>query len=208
MTLRDLDLECLLFLLQPERIEGAARACVDGSNAWSGRGHERVQRLLENADLLVAEAPRAPSLLRDRVAFYDPSTYRVARESISAALDLISAGAGSVLYNIAPIRYDVRGVNPSRRTDLIDVTGDASADLFRDFYLERLLPELERDRPDVIGISILNHQQTIPGLALARLLKSQGYFVVIGGTVYTKFVRPHSRATGVPIDVLRRVGRL
>jgi hypothetical protein len=50
------------------------------------------------------------------------------------------------------------------------------------------LPELERDRPDLVAISILNLQQVIPGLTLARRLKERGHFVVVGGTVYTKFV--------------------
>src|SRR5262249_29709224 len=62
------------------------------------------------------------------------------------------------------------------------------ANLFGRFYAERVLPELERDRPDLVAISILNAQQVIPGLTLARLLKERGHFVVVGGTLYSKFV--------------------
>jgi hypothetical protein len=51
-----------------------------------------------------------------------------------------------------------------------------------------VLPDLDRDRPDLVAVSILNLQQVIPGLTLARRLKERGHFVVIGGTVFTKFV--------------------
>jgi len=45
-----------------------------------------------------------------------------------------------------------------------------------------------------VGISILNFQQIIPGLTLAKQLKQNGLRVVIGGTVYTKFVESLKKA--------------
>src|SRR5437899_3223539 len=72
--------------------------------------------------------------------------------------------------------------------DLVALSKAPSLNLFERFYEEQLFPSLEQDRPDLIGISILNFQQVIPGLMLARGLRSRGHFVVLGGTVYTKFV--------------------
>jgi radical SAM superfamily enzyme YgiQ (UPF0313 family) len=56
------------------------------------------------------------------------------------------------------------------------------------FYPSVVIPKIRAENPDLVGISILNFQQIIPGLTLAKQLKQQGLRVVIGGTVYTKFV--------------------
>jgi anaerobic magnesium-protoporphyrin IX monomethyl ester cyclase len=190
VTMRDLDLEGLLWLLEPARLaEGVGRALRSAPPpAGGGPMALRLRGLMADAEQVVAEAARAPSVLRDAEAFFDPHAYRLAREAMSGALDLVSRGFGGMRYNVAPVSYEVAGVDPSRIADLLKVTADPGADLFRDFYAERLLPDLEADRPDAIGISILNHQQALPGLMLARRLKEAGHFVVLGGTVYTKFV--------------------
>jgi anaerobic magnesium-protoporphyrin IX monomethyl ester cyclase len=191
VTMRDLDLEGLLWLLEPTRLERGVRACADAvaagaldrwPDAW------RIRNLLADPERLVSEAVKAPSVLRDEVAFFDPHAYRVAREAIAGALDVVSCGLGGVRYNIAPVRYDVRGADPARLGDLLRVTQDADADVFAEFWAERVLGELDADRPDVVGLSILNHQQVIPGLRLARLLRRSGHTVLLGGTVYAKFV--------------------
>jgi radical SAM superfamily enzyme YgiQ (UPF0313 family) len=96
-------------------------------------------------------------------------------------------------YNIYPIRYDVAGVDSQSLADLIRVTADRDANLFAEYWETDVLPRLERRRPDLIGITITNRQQVIPGLTLARQLRERGHFVVLGGTVYTKFAQQLAR---------------
>src|SRR6266849_2661513 len=108
---------------------------------------------------------------------------------IRSALELVSAASGGLVdYSIEPAHYDVRGADVMRLADLAAATADPHANLFEAYYQSSVLAELERDRPDLVAVSILNVQQVIPGLTLARRLKTAGHFVVIGGTVYTKFV--------------------
>jgi len=66
------------------------------------------------------------------------------------------------------------------------VTGNPADNLFEELY-ETTVRDLLRDRPDLVGISILNGQQIIPGLTLARRCREAGLTVVLGGTVYAKF---------------------
>src|SRR5687767_651166 len=188
-TVRDLDVEGLLATIEPARVAEAARTCerhLDRATADAERA--RLRTALAHADYVVARIGDAPGALRDPTTFYQSHAYYDARERIVRALELVAAAAGSVYYDINPARYDVAGRDPSRLADLAAVTGDPGTNLFEDYYQERVLPELECDRPDVVGISILNLQQVIPGLRLARLLKERGHFVVLGGTVYTKVV--------------------
>jgi anaerobic magnesium-protoporphyrin IX monomethyl ester cyclase len=187
-SVRDLDLEALLFLIEPTRVADAARTCRLrlGSDAKSPDS-SLIRKLLAHETYIVDNIGRAPHTLRHPDAFYQPHQFHSARECIVRALEIISAANGCARYSIAPVSYEVNGVDPTRLRDLALVTADAHANLFDEFYRKSVLQDFEHDRPDVVGISILNHQQLIPGLILSRTLKSRGYFVVIGGTVFVKF---------------------
>jgi hypothetical protein len=188
-SVRDLNLEGLLSLLEPSNIADAASACrLRLQQSPEGRERERLKDVLLDADYVTAHVGDAVSHLRDRELFYRPHVYHHARQCIIRALDLTSAAAGPVRYNIGPVRYDVDGVDATTFSDLARVTADPQLNLFDRFYHDDVLAALERDWPNLVGLSILNFQQVIPGLTLARLLKSRGHFVVIGGTVFTKFV--------------------
>ncbi|MCB9755815.1 MAG: B12-binding domain-containing radical SAM protein [Myxococcales bacterium] len=194
VTVRDLDLEGLLELATPARVTLAARDCRRRLEAPSAAPDaDRLRAALRWADDLRESLPGAVDELRDPVGFFDPHRHHVARERLVNALELVSAAAGRVRYNIGPIRYDVDGFDPSRLRDLLALTDAPQHNLFDSLYRESLLPALARDRPDVVGVSILNAQQLIPGLYLARALKRGGHFVVIGGTVFSKFTAALAR---------------
>ncbi|HET9931560.1 MAG TPA: hypothetical protein VFQ35_12760, partial [Polyangiaceae bacterium] len=189
-TMHDLDLEGLLALVAPERLQRAAKALRD---AQSGPPSDRVRRLLGISEFLVDSSDRAVAVLRDPVDFYDPLKHQQARTVLSDALALVSAASGNVQYNILPIAYDVEGADAASLRDLLRVTSDRATNLFQEDWEEHLFPRLSAEAPDIVGISITNRQQIVPGLHLARALRERNHFVVIGGTVFTKFV-----------DVLRR----
>src|SRR5262249_36653655 len=187
-TVRDLDLEALLFLIEPARVAAAAQTCRQrlGPNA-KGTDDPAPWRLREHGRYLVDHIGEAPGILRHPEAFFQPHRFHAARACIAGALELVSAANGLARYNIAPVSYEVAGIDPTRLRDLAAAAAQPRANLFDEFYRERVLPDLERDRPDLVGVSILNHQQLIPGLLLSRELRSRGHFVVIGGTVFSKF---------------------
>ena len=162
-TVRDLNVEGLWALTEPEALED--------------RVDERT----------AAAVARARSVLRDPEAFYDPDQLAAARAALAAACTAWSDPAGRVRYQAMGAAYDVDGCDPTRLADLIAVTADRSTNLFDGLWRSELLPALAENRPDVIGISILNRQQIIPGLHLARMLHEAGHVVAIGGTVFAKF---------------------
>lgn len=189
-SMHDLDLEGVLALVSPARLENSAKALRDSQ---SGPPSDRVRRLLGISEFLIQGAERAVAALRDPTDFYDPLKHQQARTVLSDALSLVSAASGHVHYNILPIAYDVDGVDAASLRDLIRGTADPTSNLFLEDWEERLFPRLDAEAPHIVGISITNRQQIIPGLHLARALRQRNHFVVIGGTVFTKFV-----------DVLRR----
>lgn len=185
----DLDLESLLHLLEPARLAAAVAACEKRLRAPVGLDERsRLESALEHAGAVLEGIEPALRALRDEEQFAQPYAFHHARACIAAALELTAAAAGPVHYNIGRIRYDVEGIDPYRLEDLARATADPRLNLFAEFYETRVLAPFDRDRPAVVGVSILNQQQILPGLMLCRLLKERGHFVVVGGTVYSKFV--------------------
>ena len=187
----DLDLESLLHLLSPERLLRAVETSEQRLrvlNSIRSREGSRLRSSLDRAAIVLEGIEPALRTLRDEVEFYQPQAFHHARECIVSALELTSAASGAIHYSIGPIRYDVEGFDASKIGDLACVTADPRFNLFEEYYDERVLQTLQRERPLIVGVSILNHQQILPGLRLCRRLKERGHFVVIGGTVYAKFV--------------------
>ena len=186
-----MDLESLLHLLSPERLLRAVETSEQRLrvlNSIRSREGSRLRSSLDRAAIVLEGIEPALRTLRDEVEFYQPQAFHHARECIVSALELTSAASGAIHYSIGPIRYDVEGFDASKIGDLACVTADPRFNLFEEYYDERVLQTLQRERPLIVGVSILNHQQILPGLRLCRRLKERGHFVVIGGTVYAKFV--------------------
>jgi radical SAM superfamily enzyme YgiQ (UPF0313 family) len=187
-TVRDVDLEAFLWLLEPARVEEAVATCRRLLDHASGDERVRLHSLVAGSDAVLDRIGAAPGRLRDAAAFYNPFAHHAARRCIRSALEITSAAThGLVDYRIEPPRYDVRNTDVMRLADLAAATANPATNLFEPYY-QSVLADLDRDRPDLIAVSILNLQQVIPGLTLARRIKDSGHFVVIGGTVYTKFI--------------------
>jgi radical SAM superfamily enzyme YgiQ (UPF0313 family) len=190
-TVTDVDVEGLRWVLEPARLAAATTRAAHRLPSTAGTSDDPTaaerRRLVEWGPALVDAVPGALASLRDPEAFLDPDRHHEARALVNTALELVSAAHGAVRYAISNAAYDVAGYDASRLDDLVRVTGDPAFDLFDEYHREHVLPAVERDPPDLVGVSILNRQQIIPGLRLARLLKDRGWFVVLGGTVYAKF---------------------
>jgi hypothetical protein len=137
--------------------------------------------------LLEVAPPEAVQVLRSD-GFYRAHDFDRARMSIQRSLQ----AAGQALerpvdYGILPITYHVPERHVSVLADLLDVTGDDRANVFAGLY-RRVIADLQARNPRLVGVAIQNGQQIVPGLLLARRLKEAGFYTVIGGAVYTKFV--------------------
>jgi anaerobic magnesium-protoporphyrin IX monomethyl ester cyclase len=190
VTAFDLNLRGMLWLVQRERLEAAhvtvlARVANTRDNVSITA---TLRDVLARAPMAIDGVDGALRTLRSAEGFLDPDRYNEARALLRCALALVSAAHPGVRCDISNAVYEVEGCDRSRLADLVRVTGDPALNLFDELWRAELLPQLANDRPDVVGVSILNGQQIIPGLMLARLLKESGHTVIIGGTVYAKFV--------------------
>lgn len=186
--LLDLNIDGMLALLEPHKLEYVGEQLRERYEFASSKDRNDLKRLLGLSYLLPERINDALATFHDTEKFYNPNQFNTARETIFNCLDLVSsASLKQVHYNISPICYDVEGIDIQSMADLVKVTEDGAANLFADFWEREVFPQLNARSPDLIGITITNRQQVIPGLTLARQLRKQGFFVILGGAVYTKF---------------------
>lgn len=186
VTVRDLDVEGLYWVLSRERLLDAAHVVRQKAVPTDGLGRLERNRILTYSDWIVSNTAAAFAALRTESHFLDPDRHHQARRTIDAGLALVSAASQRVQYTIRGADYSVLGVDRDCLGDLVAVTSNPADNLFEDLYADAVKDLLD-DRPDLVGISILNRQQIIPGLTLARRCREMGLTVVLGGTVYAKF---------------------
>ncbi len=133
----------------------------------------------KNGPLIVEEVEAAKALIRSE-AFYDGPTSLPAFETTIAALQL-----ASLPYH--PSALELQTYHSAHRPDssrsIRRAVDDRERNMFIDLFAELALPEIAREDPDVVGISIPSVNQVIAALTLARLVKRAGLraHVTIGG---------------------------
>ena len=133
----------------------------------------------------IAEKVEAAKLaIRTPEAFYDPEKLEIDRNILNLAFSIISTAYLPTTISFAP--FEMPSFTGSFDA-LEKVTKDRDENLFIEYYEQHLMPFIEEQKPDVIGITVASHSQLIPALTLSRMLKTmQGKpHVTIGGHVTT-----------------------
>jgi anaerobic magnesium-protoporphyrin IX monomethyl ester cyclase len=187
VSLFDLDIEGVLSLLNPARLLEAGERLKQKAR-MAGTDRQRLfERSAYRASELAETIPAALATIRDPVQFCNPIRLNCARERLYDALDIASLAADRRMrYQTEVLRYEVDGIDPSRFSDLLEVTADPAANLFDEHWRTDVFPRLEKGGYDLVGISLTLRWQIIPGLSLARQLRRRGFRVVIGGTAIAK----------------------
>lgn len=178
VSLHDLALEGLLWLTRTDSIAVCHRLLTR-------RGASDILPSFERASEL---APWALNTLRSSTGFHDAREFLAARDVLSTILRAHGLARGEEFHaSLDPIEYRIRGCDPRRLRDLAWATRPSDASPFTAFDEACVLPRLRAEAPDVVGVTLTNQQQWLPGLSLARTLRSHGWFVVLGGALLSKF---------------------
>ncbi|HEY8743704.1 MAG TPA: radical SAM protein, partial [Chloroflexota bacterium] len=133
----------------------------------------------EQGPLLVRSVAEATAVIRS-AAFYDGARSLPAFETVLAALRLAS-------LPYYPAALELQSYQSAHRPDasasILRAVDDRARNMFIELFEELVLPDLRREDPDVVGVSIPCVNQVIAGLTLARLVKRAGLraHVTIGG---------------------------
>ncbi|PJG51260.1 radical SAM protein [Bradyrhizobium forestalis] len=187
VSLFDLDIEGVLDLLRPERLLEAGERVARRAARSDANQRPLLERTAGRAPELAETIPAALRTIRDPAQFCDPVLLNQARERLYNCLDLVSlASERNVRYQTEILRYDVEGVDPSRFSDLLQMTADPTTNLFQGHWDADVFRRLDAGNFNLIGISLTLRWQIMPGLSLARQLRRRGFPVVLGGTAIAK----------------------
>jgi hypothetical protein len=177
---RDLNVETYDTVLSRAYLE----QCLDRLRADQQRGRQRavpegIQWALAEGPALAAQIAAAKAVFRTP-AFYDGEKSLAAFLVIAQSLDLAS-------LPFYPAQLDLLNYYPASPVDssrtLLPAVRDPQHNLFLEIFQRGVIPDIGRERPDIVGISIPTQGQMLAAMTLAYLIKQAGLacHVTIGG---------------------------
>ncbi len=154
-----------------------------------------VVQALRSGPAIAARVDRAKKVLRSP-AFFDGSAGREALTTVVEALQIAS-------LPFFPAALELGTYRPARTADstrnVLSEVRDPQVNMLIDLFTRGILADIERERPDVVGISIPSMAQMIPGLTIAALIKDRGLpcHVTVGGPHITMLRERLVRSPGV-----------
>jgi hypothetical protein len=183
---RDLNVETYDILLsRRELARASAKINRDyGSLLFCGIDQRELDRLMKMSRFLMDEVENAKRVIRHHSDFIDYQRYTRSKKVLDQSLALISiAYFGSRLsFESYKMFY-----SPFVAGQVIQAVQAPEYNLYHDFYERYTIPSIITENPSILGISIATHNQVIPGLTLAYMVKRTlpGVHIVIGGKYFT-----------------------
>ncbi|MBX2999702.1 MAG: radical SAM protein [Caldilineaceae bacterium] len=183
---RDLNVEVFDTLLRRDAVLAAVDLLYQRFGSQQSRPQrgpspppDQIQWALRNGPMLAEEVEQAVAVMRSE-AFFDGSIGLSAFQTVVNALEVISLPFFPSYLNLQT--YVANGPVDSSRF-LLHAVQDEQHNMFIEVFRRILLPDVIREQPDVVGISIPSMAQMLPGMTAAYLIKAAGLkcHVSIGG---------------------------
>jgi anaerobic magnesium-protoporphyrin IX monomethyl ester cyclase len=139
--------------------------------------------------VMVQEVEPAKTVLRKREHFFQLNDYMQAVKKLATLLELVSDAIypSELSFNHYKSKYS------NRCSDgVFQAIEDEDSNLFAPFFRSDVLPLIEAERPDIVGLCFAFPDQLIPGLTLARMIKEidPTIHIVAGGNIITRLAEP------------------
>jgi anaerobic magnesium-protoporphyrin IX monomethyl ester cyclase len=178
---RDLNVEVFDYVLTPTYLQQALRQLRrnPAQRSFGGPPAELRRWALNRGHYLVANIEKAKRTIRSD-AFFDGPIGRRAIETVADALQLASAPFFPAALEISTYRP---ALSADSSSNVLREARDSQINMLRPIYEHLLLGDIEREQPDVVGISVPSMAQLTPALTIAALIKERGLpcHVTIGG---------------------------
>lgn len=141
-------------------------------------------------NFVIANIESAAAVLRDKTHFYNPEKVQTAHAIIRKACAILSA-----VYHPSKVYFQNPQVQIYYTVDTLKSNCEnKDGNIFYQFY-EGIIPDLLKDNPEFIGISLGDYSQLLPGLTLTMLLKKairgsgkeRRPHICIGGNLFGRY---------------------
>ena len=141
--------------------------------------HQRMAKLIRDAE----EAKR---IIRSE-EFYDIDKLEWSLQVFREVMSVISMVYFPARICMPPMETDL-SYKVYVSSEVIDAVNDTQVNIYRDVFEHLVKPAIERERPDVIGISIVLQQQMFSTMTFCALIKQHfpNIHITIGGNTVTR----------------------
>jgi anaerobic magnesium-protoporphyrin IX monomethyl ester cyclase len=135
---------------------------------------------------LAARAMKAKQIVRSE-EFYDAIKLESALNTFREVMQYISAAYYPASIVFYPMESNL-GYRPGVSQEVFACLDDEQVNVYRDVCRQLVLPSVERERPDVVGVSIGTQMQLLAGLTFCRMIKESfpQIHITVGGNIITR----------------------
>ena len=135
---------------------------------------------------LADRAMKAKRIVRSE-EFYEADKLESALNTFREVMQYISAAYYPASIVFYPMESNL-GYRPGVSKEVFACLDDEQVNVYRDVCRQLVLPLIERERPDVVGISIGTQMQLLAGLTFCRMIKESfpQIHITVGGNIITR----------------------
>src|SRR5437899_5547605 len=135
---------------------------------------------------LAARAMKAKQIVRGE-EFYDAVKLESALNTFREVMQYISAAYYPASIVFYPMESNL-GYRPGVSQEVFACLDDEQVNVYRDVCRQLVLPSVERERPDVVGVSIGTQMQLLAGLTFCKMIKEAfpHIHITVGGNIITR----------------------
>jgi radical SAM superfamily enzyme YgiQ (UPF0313 family) len=145
---------------------------------------------------LAEQAAEAKSIVRGE-AFYDAEKLEWALNTFRDVMQFISAAYFPASLVFYPMESNL-GYRSGVSKEVLACLDDETVNVYRDVCRQLVLPAIQKEQPEVVGISVGTQMQLLAGMTFCKMIKEEfpDIHVTVGGNVITRLqedLPKHSR---------------
>ncbi len=135
----------------------------------------------------IEKVQRAKEIVRSK-EFYEVEKLEWALNSFREAMEYISISYFPASINFYPIESNLNVYRPWVSEDLFKAPHDEDVNIYVDLCRQLVFPAIEKEKPDVIGVSIGTPVQLMSGMTFCQLIREKypDIHVTAGGNITTR----------------------
>ena len=133
-----------------------------------------------------SDVERAKGILRGK-AFYDIDQLEWATNCLHEVMRLVSLGYYPAQICFPPIETDIV-YKPFMSSEILEALDDDQINIYRDVYRMLIRPMMERERPKMVGVSVVQQKQLIATFTFCKMIKEDfpDTHITLGGNIITR----------------------
>ena len=151
---------------------------------------ELMKRLLtctpELFEQFSQDGEKAKGILRGNT-FYDIDQLEWATNCLHETMALVSLGYYPAQICFPPIETDIV-YKPFMSSEILESLDDDQINVYQDVYRMLIRPVMERERPEMVGISVVQQKQLIATFTFCKMIKEEfpATHITLGGNIITR----------------------